>query len=509
MYAKVAQVKESDEVPKDSVKERELIDLFDKTKDLSVGEEDATKEETLTHAAANANIGDSFTDDFDLLDSSAKLQDEDFSTEDDNPYAENDQDCSLLIELAKRRQRCLDTAKLMLEIEREDPITNDDNTCLETLYKLGIQDKTFAEVEEDTKFLNTLGHCLEYKSYLKNKSKPVIDMLQKVDSPDDLRDRLIKSKKLVGKVQPFNVDLKDPVMSKPRVQPKQPGKPLQDKKLTARVAPVKPLPRVTPKVDKKMTHTPRLTPRLEKKVPQQPTHLHARSTPKVQQQQQPMHLHARSTPKVAAKAPQPQSSQRKASATTTPRPLIKTPQRTSVHPTPKESLKPESKPTTTPRTLSQLSIPQISLTPESSVDDGGGSDESSSAVSREDTTPKSSPKLRLFVTPGKSPGNNTTLGRRRPASYFTEAVVKKPTTPRKLDYTNVKSPIGLYIHGTDTDLIQNVQGRTNDRLLTPVKTTGTGTGTTPGKVAESPRLKFKLDSKENKVSVGLVVGFGL
>ena len=463
-------------------------------------------------------------------------------------YLEDDQDCSLMVELAKRRQRCLDTAKLMMEIDKEDPNTSGDTTCVETLYKLGINgDKTLAEVEDDAKFLNTLGHCLEYKNYLRDKSKPIKNMLQKFDSPEDFRKKTasaLKSKKSLQQ-KPSSLTTKSHQTStnKPRVEQWSHLKNVQHRIATPRIVshttskipprsetkrpmssnmqPMKATPRLLTKTTSSNPSlakaTPRTIPRVASRISTKTTapppkkitptlpYKPRTTTSAVKSRPQPnpnlaptKPLSSRTTPTTSPQKTTQLSSRKRVTQKTSPltatQPLSQ--KRVTTTTSPLKASQPLSQRRITPRATPKLSVPKT-FTPEGE----------SSPVLRE-KQPRSNvpatqpaPKLKLFATPGKSP-TTVSLGRRKPQSYFSDP--KKSASPTtyfsdpKLASTapqntlhSVQSPIGLYIKSTDNDLIQNVQAHTNDWLLTPVNR----------KDGKTPQLKIKLSSKENKVIV--------
>lgn len=459
---------------------------------------------------------EAFEDDFEMLPFSPppQLFCEKRSTENLYGDDDDDQDCSLLVELAKRRQRCLETAKLMLEIDREDPTSGDeDKTCLETLYKLGIQDKTFTDVEEDTKFINTLNHCFEYKNYIRDKSKPIINMLHKYQSPEILKKRAtsaIKAKQVVNKPKALNsnfMNQKVPATKKSYLlDPKNAIKSLQSRTTTpAR----KPLLRASSTSEKKTSGMQaKMTPRVTKKSSLIFNSQQAKSTSKLSNKPSsselpPKKAAPRAVPKTVPKTTsQLQIQPKKPTPNLTAymnmgktcglepkhtQPKKLTPKLTTIKPllkqrTPSSDTKPLLQNT-------MLSPPEVSLESQEStiIDMNNGS--SVLRERNENVTPESQPQTRrYFVTPGKSP--NVAVGRKKPTSYFGDVAVKKITPQR--DYNNIESPLGLYIKGTDAQFVQNAQTRTNDRLLTPVSKEGSG---------KSPKLKFNLASKENTVKI--------
>lgn len=50
-------------------------------------------------------------------------------------------------------------------------------------------------------------------------------------------------------------------------------------------------------------------------------------------------------------------------------------------------------------------------------------------------------------------------------------IVKSPHAEGlyRLNYNTIISPVGMYIRGTDTQLIKNIHAKTDHLLLTPVK----------------------------------------
>ncbi|XP_076303433.1 uncharacterized protein LOC143221796 isoform X2 [Lasioglossum baleicum] len=90
-------------------------------------------------------------------------------------------------------------------------------------------------------------------------------------------------------------------------------------------------------------------------------------------------------------------------------------------------------------------------------------------------------KPKLFVSPGKSP--STTKYKRKekyfpdicntPKNNLDKHIFKSPhaTGLYRWNYNTVVSPVGMYIRGTDMQLIKNVRPKTDDWLLTPTKKT--------------------------------------
>ncbi|XP_015428969.1 PREDICTED: uncharacterized protein LOC107185727 [Dufourea novaeangliae] len=88
-------------------------------------------------------------------------------------------------------------------------------------------------------------------------------------------------------------------------------------------------------------------------------------------------------------------------------------------------------------------------------------------------------KPKLFVTPGRS---SSKVNYKRKKEYFPsmgslpqntvkEHILKSPHAKGlyRLNYNTVVSPVGMYIRGTDMQLIKNVRAKTDGLLLTPVK----------------------------------------
>ncbi|XP_043601103.1 probable serine/threonine-protein kinase DDB_G0282963 isoform X2 [Bombus pyrosoma] len=88
-------------------------------------------------------------------------------------------------------------------------------------------------------------------------------------------------------------------------------------------------------------------------------------------------------------------------------------------------------------------------------------------------------KTKLFTTPGKSPLNKSC---RKKKTYFPDMntpvqntkvrhILKSPHAEGlyRLNYNTIMSPVGMYIRGTDMQLIKNVHAKTDNLLLTPVK----------------------------------------
>lgn len=97
----------------------------------------------------------------------------------------------------------------------------------------------------------------------------------------------------------------------------------------------------------------------------------------------------------------------------------------------------------------------------------------------EEKEQKKQVKPKLFTTPGKSPCNKD---HKKKKVYFPNMhspakdtkvrhILKSPHAEGlyRLNYNTVISPVGMYIRGTDMQLIKNVHAKTDNLLLTPVK----------------------------------------
>ncbi|XP_043253074.1 uncharacterized protein LOC122397757 [Colletes gigas] len=89
------------------------------------------------------------------------------------------------------------------------------------------------------------------------------------------------------------------------------------------------------------------------------------------------------------------------------------------------------------------------------------------------------PKAKLFFTPGKTPPGKHYIKKKIyfPAMYSPTKDTKEENIsknshargPRKTSYNTVTSPIGMYIRGTDMQLIKNIHAKTDDVSLQFVK----------------------------------------
>lgn len=111
---------------------------------------------------------------------------------------EDDMDKSFLAELAQRRQRCFETAKLMMEIDKNDPtVSNQSNEkkTAELIAKLASPNKSLSLPATNIDFLNTINHCMEYQDFLLKKRKSIFHILKNPMSPDSKLGNTTKSKK--------------------------------------------------------------------------------------------------------------------------------------------------------------------------------------------------------------------------------------------------------------------------------------------------------------------------
>lgn len=115
------------------------------------------------------------------------------------------------------------------------------------------------------------------------------------------------------------------------------------------------------------------------------------------------------------------------------------------------------------------------------------------------TTPTDK-KRKFFYTPGKTPVKSATSKPKK--RYFetprqtagqSKPIVNSPSPGSyRLNYNTVPSPVGMYIRGTNPNLITNVRGKTNERMLTPrVKTPRSKSRDVSPILARSPRLSPK------------------
>ena len=130
---------------------------------------------------------------------------------------------------------------------------------------------------------------------------------------------------------------------------------------------------------------------------------------------------------------------------------------------------------------------------------------------------KESTRSKLFVTPGKIPPNNNC---KKKKTYFPDMnspikdtkvrhILKSPHAEGlyRLNYNTIMSPVGMYIRGTDMQLIKNVHAKTDHLLLTPVKqdvkalaNRNSRQNTTPkniNKIQRTTSLKINLSPKIN------------
>lgn len=83
---------------------------------------------------------------------------------------------TLMYEIAKKRQRCLETAKVIMEIDGTSEPLRKEETC-----SISSANKTKLSTEKDAKLMNTLISCKKYQEYLEE-SKPLLSLLQRSKS---------------------------------------------------------------------------------------------------------------------------------------------------------------------------------------------------------------------------------------------------------------------------------------------------------------------------------------
>lgn len=117
------------------------------------------------------------------------------------------------------------------------------------------------------------------------------------------------------------------------------------------------------------------------------------------------------------------------------------------------------------------------------------------------STNKMVSKPKFFVTPGKTPIKSKSCKPKR--IYFTSPNLtkmnkKKDVSPHPKsiyqqieNYDHVVSPVGMYIKGTDPQLMKNLRPKTNENLLTPKKKQMRSP-------SPKPKMKFRLSPKQPK-----------
>lgn len=114
-------------------------------------------------------------------------------------------------------------------------------------------------------------------------------------------------------------------------------------------------------------------------------------------------------------------------------------------------------------------------------------------------------KPKLFVTPGKSPQNANCKEKKIyfPSMYSlgknkTGNILKSPHAEGlyRLNYNTIISPVGMYIRGTDMQLIKNVRAKTDNLLLSPAKK---NVKTTPSRNSKQT-IPFKSITKTQKTT---------
>ncbi|KZC07468.1 hypothetical protein WN55_08239 [Dufourea novaeangliae] len=87
---------------------------------------------------------------------------------------------TLLQDIAEKRKRCLDTVRLITEINADAVVTEEENS-LEIAPMLSILNKSNTLVSTEAKFIKTLMSCKDYLAYLETQ-KPLFNLIQSSDS---------------------------------------------------------------------------------------------------------------------------------------------------------------------------------------------------------------------------------------------------------------------------------------------------------------------------------------
>lgn len=98
----------------------------------------------------------------------------------------DDLEKTLMYEIAKKRQRCLDTAKVIMEIDGDSEALAAQGTC-----STSNTNELRLSTEKDAKLMETLMSCKKYKEYLEE-HKPLLNLLQRSES---YKSRSAQSKK--------------------------------------------------------------------------------------------------------------------------------------------------------------------------------------------------------------------------------------------------------------------------------------------------------------------------
>ncbi|XP_011140014.1 uncharacterized protein LOC105183509 isoform X2 [Harpegnathos saltator] len=85
----------------------------------------------------------------------------------------DDLEKTLIYEIAKKRQRCLDTAKVIMEIDGNSEVLGAQGTC-----RVSSVNETRLSTDKDAKLMETLMSCKKYQEYLKE-HKPLLNLLQR------------------------------------------------------------------------------------------------------------------------------------------------------------------------------------------------------------------------------------------------------------------------------------------------------------------------------------------
>ncbi|XP_076235764.1 uncharacterized protein LOC143180116 [Calliopsis andreniformis] len=115
-------------------------------------------------------------------------------------------------------------------------------------------------------------------------------------------------------------------------------------------------------------------------------------------------------------------------------------------------------------------------------------------------------KPKLFVTPGKSPPNANYKKKKlffpsmnSPRKNTPEHILKSPHAEGlyRLNYNTIISPVGMYIRGTDLQLIKNVHAKRDDQLLSSAKK---DIKTTPYRSSKETPLSKGITKTQKKIS---------
>ncbi|XP_032664075.1 uncharacterized protein LOC116840872 isoform X2 [Odontomachus brunneus] len=107
----------------------------------------------------------------------------------------DDLERTLMYEIAKKRQRCLDTAKVIMEIDGDSESLAAQGTRLSNVNEMRLS------TEKDVKLMETLMSCKKYKEYLEE-HKPLLNLLKRSES---YKSRSTQSKKDVHTKKKSNV----------------------------------------------------------------------------------------------------------------------------------------------------------------------------------------------------------------------------------------------------------------------------------------------------------------